>query len=223
MKKQIGIISDTHDLLRPEVVSALQGCDAIFHCGDICREEILDTLARIAPIWAVRGNNDFGWAERLKTTLKFELFGLRFAMAHRSRDLPGDLGRYDVMLYGHTHQYTADRIEKDGCRSLLLNPGSCGPRRFLSPVTMAMLDVEDSGWNVRRIELSENKRPAAEAAGTDMKARIETVIREFRKGRGPSEIAVRTGIDVELAEQIVRLYVTHPGVTADGIMAKMGL
>ena len=62
MKKQIGIISDTHDLLRPEVVSALQGCDAIFHCGDICREEILDTLARIAPIWAVRGNNDFGWA-----------------------------------------------------------------------------------------------------------------------------------------------------------------
>ena len=66
MKKQIGIISDTHDLLRPEVVSALQGCDAIFHCGDICREEILDTLARIAPIWAVRGNNDFSWAERLK-------------------------------------------------------------------------------------------------------------------------------------------------------------
>ena len=198
MKKQIGIISDTHDLLRPEVVSALQGGDAIFHCGDICREEILDTLARIAPIWAVRGNNDFGWAERLKTTLKFELFGLRFAMAHRSRDLPGDLGRYDVMLYGHTHQYAADRIEKDGCRSLLLNPGSCGPRRFLSPVTMAMLDVEDSGWNV-------------------------PVIREFRKGRGPSEIAVRTGIDVELVEQIVRLYVTHPGVTADGIMAKMGL
>ena len=88
---------------------------------------------------------------------------------------------------------------------------------------MAMLDVEDSGWNVRRIELSENKKPAAEAAGTDMKARIETVIREFRKGRCPSEIAVRTGIDVELAEQIVRLYVTHPGVTADGIMAKMGL
>ena len=72
MKKQIGIISDTHDLLRPEVVSALQGCDAIFHCGDICREDILDELARIAPIWAVRGNNDFGWAERLKTTLKFD-------------------------------------------------------------------------------------------------------------------------------------------------------
>jgi len=223
MKKRIGIISDTHDLLRAEVVSALQGCDAIFHCGDICTEEILDTLARIAPIWAVRGNNDFGWAERLKTTLKFELFGLRFAMAHRSRDLPGDLDRYDVMLYGHTHQYAADRIEKDGCRTLLLNPGSCGPRRFLSPVTMAMMDVDDSGWNVRRVDLSEKPKPAAEAAGTDMKARIETVVREFRKGKGPSEIAEKTGIDAGLAEQIVRLYVTHPGVTAEGIMAKMGL
>ena len=223
MKKTIGIISDTHDLLRPEVVSALQGCDAIFHCGDICDEYILDELARIAPIWAVRGNNDFGWAERLKTTLKFELFGLRFAMAHRSRDLPGDLGKYDVLLYGHTHQYAADWVEKDGHRTLLLNPGSCGPKRFMSPVTMAMLEKDDSGWDVRQVDLSQNQKPAAAAAGKDMKATIETVVREFRKGRGPSEIAARYGMDATLAEQIVRLYVTHPGVTADGIMAKMGL
>ena len=223
MKKKIGIISDTHDLLRTEVVSALQGCDAIFHCGDICEENILDALSRIAPIWAVRGNNDFGWAERLKTRLTFELYGLRFAMAHRRRDLPADLSRYDIALYGHTHQYDSEWSEEDGHRTLLLNPGSCGPKRFLSPVTMAMLETDESGWDVRQIDLFENQKPAAGAAGKDMKATIETVIRDFRKGRGPSEIAARNGMDPALAEQIIRLYVTHPGVTVDGIMAKMGL
>ena len=105
---------------------------------------------------------------------------------------------------------------------MLLNPGSCGPRRFNQAITMAMVIVSQGGQiDVRRIDSEHRDRGLK--LGADLKSQIETVMRETAKGRPAIEIAARRGWDASLVEQIARLYVTHPGVTADGIMAKMGV
>ena len=222
---KIGILSDTHDLLRPEVTDALQGCDCILHAGDVSSRHILDRLEEIAPVKVVRGNNDREWAEGLPDFLDFEAAGLRIYMTHKKKDLHGNPGRYDLMIYGHSHKYASDwRDAADGRRTLLLNPGSCGPRRFLQPVTMALLQTDQDGFTVKRIEIARSageKAPGADSK--DLRKQIETVIRETQRGQSVKEIAKKYGMDEALAEQIARLYVTHPGVTADGIMTKMGL
>ena len=117
---RIGVLSDTHGLLRPEVLEHLKGCDAILHGGDINRQEILDALSQIAPLHVVRGNNDKDWAEHIPERLDFTLAGLRVCMAHKKKDLPADLGGYDLAVYGHSHRYEESR--RGG--TLLLNPGS---------------------------------------------------------------------------------------------------
>lgn len=221
---KIAVLSDTHNLLRPEVLAQLQGCGAILHGGDVSRQSVLDQLEAVAPVYAVRGNNDGDWAAHLPLRTAFELGGLRFCMAHKKKDLPVDLSACDVAVCGHTHQYAENWLTAaDGRRTLLLNPGSCGPRRFVQPVTMALLTVDSEGWRVRRVDLPHSAKEADPKPEADLRQRIELVIRETRKGRGPAEIARRAGMDEALAEQIARLYVTHPGVTAEGIMAKMGL
>lgn len=219
MNMKIGVLSDTHGLLRPEALSALAGCEAILHGGDINRQEILDELSKIAPVHVVRGNNDKAWAERIPLSLDFTLAGLRVYMTHKKRDLPADLSAYDLAVYGHSHKYEMAR--QGG--TLLLNPGSCGPRRFNQAITLAVLDVRDGEIAVSRIDIPHQGRAVPLSQGTDLKTQIETVMKETQKGRGPGEIASRHGWDVALVEQIARLYVTHPGVTADGIMGKMGI
>jgi len=216
---RIGVLSDTHGLLRPEVLSALEGCGAILHGGDINRQDILDTLSKIAPVYVVRGNNDREWAERIPLTLDFSLAGLRVCMAHKRKDLPADLSAWDLAVCGHSHRYEEIRLG----RTLLLNPGSCGPRRFNQAITLAVLEVGDGNIAVRRVDIPHRGRAAAVPKPADLKAQIETVMKETQKGRGPGEIARRHGWDAALVAQIARLYVTHPGVTADGIMGKMGL
>ena len=149
---KIGILSDTHDLLRPEVIGNLQGCSCILHAGDISSRRILEALERIAPVKAVRGHNDKEWAEHLPMFLDMELGGLRVYMTHIRRTLPGDLSAYDLVITGHSHQYSERWLEASGQRrTLLLNPGSCGPRRFDQKITMAMLTVREDGWAVERI------------------------------------------------------------------------
>ena len=101
----IGIISDTHGLLRPEVIEALKGCDAILHGGDINRREIIDQLEEIAPVYVVRGNNDHEWAEHIPMYMGFELTGIRIYMTHKKKDLPEDLSNYDLVVFGHSHKY----------------------------------------------------------------------------------------------------------------------
>ena len=222
---KIGIISDTHNLLRPEVIQHLQGCDCILHGGDISSREILDQLEQIAPVKVVRGNNDKDWAEHLPLFLDFELGGLRIYMAHKKKDLPQDLAPYDLVICGHTHQYASDWREPAGKRrTLVLNPGSCGPRRFIQPITMAVLKIDPDGWNVGRIDIPHTaKEKAPKTGGGDIYSQIEVVVRDTEKGLSVDSIAKKRGLDPGLVEQIVRLYVTHPGVTVDGIMTKMGL
>ena len=216
---KIGIISDTHGLLRPEVISALNGCEAILHAGDVCRQEIIDELEKLAPVYVVRGNIDKEWAEHIPFFLDFEIAGLRVFMTHKKTDLPDDLSPYDLVVFGHSHKFE----ESHRGKTLLFNPGSCGPRRFNQPITLAILDIEDRNITVTRIDIPHKGKPMAAPKEEDIKAQIATVIKEIQKGHSPEKIATRHGWNVDLVEQIARLYVTHPGVTVDGILEKMGV
>lgn len=146
---KIGIISDTHGLLRAEVLEALKGCDHILHGGDINRQEILDRLQQIAPVYVVRGNNDKEWAEHLPHSLDLEIECIRIYMTHKKKDLPEDCSMYDLVIYGHSHKYSETRQGK----TLFLNPGSCGPRRFDQAITMATVDVHGKDITVNAVEI----------------------------------------------------------------------
>ncbi len=214
----LGLLSDTHNLLRPEVLAALEGVDAILHAGDINSQQILDQLQTIAPVYAVRGNADKEWAEHLPSFLDFELGGLHIYMTHKKKDLPPALSPYDLVLVGHSHQYSETRQVS----TLIVNPGSCGPRRFHQPITLARGVTTDKEITVTRIDIAHLSRPP-KIDPTDIAAQIEVVIKEVDKGRGAAKISEKYVMDPALVEQIVRLYLTHPGVTVDGIMTKMGL
>lgn len=221
---RIGVISDTHGLLRPEVSEILKGCERILHGGDINKQKILDELACIAPVHAVRGNNDKEWAEGLPESLVLDLYGIRIFMIHNRKQISRNLDDVDVIIYGHSHKYE----EKYPDSQLWLNPGSCGPRRFTQPITMAVLEINDNGSvHVERHEIPhKNPGPAkdtSEKMPDNIKYIIESVIKDVNRGKSVREIAKKNGISQELAEQICRLYLTHPGVDADGIMTKMGI
>ena len=122
-------------------------------------------------------------------------------------------------LVPHTHVYSEER--RDGV--LWLNPGSCGPRRFNQAITMAVLDIQNGTIAVSCVDIPHQGKVISLSKEVDLKTQIEMVMKETQKGRGPGEIATRHGWDASLVEQIARLYVTHPGVTADEIMGKMGI
>ena len=135
---KIFILSDTHGLLRPEVVEHLKKADAILHAGDINTQAIVDALAQYAPLYIVRGNNDKDWAEGIPHDRTVTLGGVKFYLVHNKKDVPADLTGVDVVVYGHSHKYAQE--EKAGV--LWLNPGSCGPRRFHQEITLAAMEIE---------------------------------------------------------------------------------
>ena len=108
---KIAILSDTHGLLRPEVLTLLPGCGCILHGGDISSRKVLDQLETFAPVKAVRGNNDKEWAEGLPPYRDFEVGGLRVYMTHKKKDLPKDLLPYDLVVFGHSHQYSSTWVD----------------------------------------------------------------------------------------------------------------
>ena len=256
---RIAVISDTHNLLRPEVVEIIKTCDAVLHGGDISGPETLEKIRRACGtaasyriggggnFYAVRGNNDRDWAADIPYKLEVRLFGRRFFMTHKKKDIPADVDA-DVVIYGHSHKYAQEYV--DGV--LYLNPGSCGPRRFNQPITMAVLTIPEQaaipgaeggvgdfagtegerlksyGVTVEKIEIAHG--PSKASTGTVVSSKeqvsadlIRKIGADLEKHRAVSDIASRRGVSRELADQIVRLYVTHPGVTAEQIMSKMGL
>lgn len=287
---RIAVISDTHNLLRPEVAEVLKTCEVILHGGDISGPQTLEMIrgacggsvgggsvgssgacggsassggkasgsgascqvGGTGNFYVVRGNNDRDWAADIPYTLEVTLFGRRFFMTHKKKDIPANVDA-DVVIYGHSHRYAQEY--KDG--TLFLNPGSCGPRRFNQAITMAVLTIpdpvegnsEDSkqfssgggnlpsegksgerqgcyGITVEKIEIPHSplKTSAAVTAKEQVSADlIRKIGADLAKNRTVAEIAARRGVSRELTEQIVRLYVTHPGVTAEQIMSKMGL
>ena len=287
---RIAVISDTHNLLRPEVAEVLKTCEVILHGGDISGPQTLEMIrgacggsvgggsvgssgacggsassggkasgsgascqvGGAGNFYVVRGNNDRDWAADIPYTLEVTLFGRRFFMTHKKKDIPANVDA-DVVIYGHSHRYAQEY--KDG--TLFLNPGSCGPRRFNQAITMAVLTISDPaegnsedseqfssgggnlpsegksverqgcyGITVEKIEIPHSplKTSAAVTAKEQVSADlIRKIGADLAKNRTVAEIAARRGVSRELTEQIVRLYVTHPGVTAEQIMSKMGL
>lgn len=221
MAYKIGVISDTHGLLRDEVKEYLKGCDMIFHAGDIHKLSVLEELNQIATTYVVRGNADKEWAEVLPVTNTIEDIGIKVFMIHNKKQIDVDLSPYDLIIYGHSHKYEEKVV--DG--RVWLNPGSCGPRRFSLPTTMAMLYVEEDGsFHIERIDIPHpGARSEEKVDAQKIKEYLPTIIKDIDKGISVDKIAKKYNISNELSEQICRLYLTHPGVDADGIMGKMGI
>jgi putative phosphoesterase len=149
----LGLISDTHGLLRPEAVDALCGVDQILHSGDVGAPEILNRLETIAPVTAVRGNVDGGaWARKLPLSEVVEVDGMSIYMLHilEKLDLKPEAAGFSAVIYGHSH---VPKIEKKN-DVLYFNPGSAGPRRFKLPITVGKLIVDAKKLHAEIIELA---------------------------------------------------------------------
>lgn len=152
LKYKIGIIADTHGLLRPEAFSALQGADLIIHAGDIGDLHIIDTLETISPVIAVRGNMDNGiGAYDVKRTEVVDAGSHTIYVLHDlgTLDIEPSSSHVRVIVHGHTHRPAIQQYEG----VLYINPGSAGPRRFKLPVTVAMLDIEGKKLSAEIIDL----------------------------------------------------------------------
>lgn len=150
--KRIGLISDTHGLLREEALRALRGSDLIVHAGDVGDPEILDKLRELAPVVAVRGNVDMQeWAAALPTTAIADAGTVQIYVLHdvKAIDLDPAKAGFHIVVSGHSHQ--PGRSERSGV--LYINPGSAGPRRFQLPTTVARLDVGKTPWTVEFVDL----------------------------------------------------------------------
>ena len=148
----VGLISDTHGLLRAEALAALKGCDLIIHAGDVGKPEIIEDLSRVAPVVAVRGNIDNGsWASGLPMTAVAEAGPTLIYVLHDVQQLDVDpaAAGFDFVVSGHSHR--PGRREQSGV--VYVNPGSAGPRRFQLPVTVARLDLRQSPASVEFIDL----------------------------------------------------------------------
>jgi uncharacterized protein len=148
----VGLISDTHGLLRQEALAALQGSDLIIHAGDVGDPKIVEQLSALAPVVAIRGNIDNGeWASQLPATAVVEAHSALIYVLHdiQQLDLDPAVAGFNVVVSGHSHK--PGRTESSGV--LYLNPGSAGPRRFNLPITVARLNLLRSPWDVEIIDL----------------------------------------------------------------------
>lgn len=164
----VGLISDTHGLLRPEAEAALAGVDHIIHAGDIGAPDILTRLARIAPVSAIRGNNDESaeWAQHLPDTLECLFGACKVYVIHSDKDLsfdPADAA-VRVVVSGHSHK---PQVQHRGS-VLFINPGSAGPRRFSLPVSVALLTVTDADTEAEIVLLDIPRRASRSPSETQL-------------------------------------------------------
>lgn len=249
---RIAILADTHSLLRPEIREVLQGCEVILHAGDIASRETYDEIGKIAPAYFVQGNADEKWTAgtlpqeeradeaegriQLPTELDVELFGFHFYMIHKKKEMRTDLTGVDIALYGHSHKY--EEVRRDGI--LYLNPGSCGPRRFTQPITMAVMtiDEEKHTYEIERIDCRAESKTGGKSTTLDsnimgidsaavntrdMDKLIRSIVKDMRANRTVDKIAERNMVSVDFVNQILQIYTTHPGIDVEGIMNRMDI
>ena len=162
MKTLIGVISDTHGLLRPEAVAALRGSAYILHAGDIGGPDILEALAAIAPVTAVRGNNDTdAWARHIPDTNVLHAGGVSLYVLHDAKSIAIDPARegHRVVVAGHSHRPLVQQRDD----VLFVNPGSAGPRRFSLPITVARIVVHDGDVHAEIVLLNVAQHARARA------------------------------------------------------------
>lgn len=145
--KQIAILSDTHGLLRENVIDELVEADCFIHAGDMDTPYIIESIRRLGETYAVRGNNDKEWAVDLPKSITITIEGVRFFIVHNKKDIPKYLTDVDVVVYGHSHKYSAEIIKG----VLFLNPGSCGKRRFDLELTMCRMTVDAGNYQYEKI------------------------------------------------------------------------
>lgn len=219
---RIAVLSDTHGILRPEVIDIVKTCEIIMHGGDVGKPEIIEQLNAVCKTYVVRGNVDKDWAENLEKELTIELFGFRMYMVHNKKQIRKDLTDVDFIIYGHSHRYEVKK-EKN---FTYLNPGSCGPKRFYQPVTMMVLTLYPvtHRFETERMDcfpVVSQKDGMEKFLEKDRNQLIREIMKAVDAGKSVEDIAKKNGIDQELAEQICRIYVTHQGIDVDGIMTRM--
>ncbi|MDO4616232.1 MAG: metallophosphoesterase family protein [Lachnospiraceae bacterium] len=152
--KRVAILSDTHDILLPEVIQAIDGVDMILHAGDVCDETIMDQLRVLAPVMVVRGNNDFGWASSLSKSMFFQIEQVRFYMIHDRSYIMDSVNSVDVVIYGHTHRYT----EEMRGNTLWFNPGSAGWARYNNELSFAIMTIDGDTYTIEKHVLRQERR-----------------------------------------------------------------
>lgn len=150
--RSIGLISDTHGLLRPEALQALEGSELIIHAGDVGDSKILEELRRLAPVVAVRGNIDTGACAGLPETAVAEAGSALIYVLHdlNTLDLRPEAAGFAMVVSGHSHK--PSRADREGV--IYVNPGSAGPRRFNLPVTLARVDLRPNPWHIEFVDLA---------------------------------------------------------------------
>ena len=221
------VISDTHNLLRPEVMEQLALCDMVIHAGDISSQKTMDQIVscmkKDAPFYVIRGNNDKEWAADIPETLTFTAAGVKFFLVHNKKDVPKDLGDSQIVIYGHSHRYVEEMRDK----RLWLNPGSCGKRRFTQPITMAVLHLDKGTWQVEKIDIAHEGSAGwkeiseKSAVPSDLPSAVSDILKRMEKGQSITRISRALRLDPDFVEIVCRIQVTHPGVTAAGIVDKM--
>lgn len=147
---KLGVISDTHGVLRDEVIEYLKQCDYIIHAGDVGSKEIIDKLNSIKKTFVVRGNNDKGsWGDTLSEYREIEMDEVLIYVVHNKTDIPKDLKEVDLVIYGHSHKFCEEKVDE----VIYLNPGACGRKRFSLPLSMAIVDVNLGEIEISRIDL----------------------------------------------------------------------
>ena len=213
----IGIISDTHGLLRQEVKDGLKGVDKIIHAGDIDCQSVLDQLKEISSsLTVVRGNADKEWAEHIPQTARLEILGNKIFVIHNKGKISEDVDDADIIIYGHSHKYS--NVEKDG--QIWFNPGCCGKRRPDQEITFAILEIRGKGdFEFRKMVVGNDQKEIK--LPKDIDKIISKAMKLTDKGKSFEEIAKSCKISEELAESICRMYLTHPGVDVAGILQRI--
>jgi putative phosphoesterase len=151
-KGRIGLVSDTHGWVRPEALAALKGSEVIIHAGDIGKAEVLDSFGSIAPVIAIKGNNDRDhWAKKVPDCLNLEINGIKIHVIHNVRDLEAHPAHDGIRIIVSGHSHKPGVVERDGV--LFINPGSAGPQRFKLPIAVAKLRIERGRVRGEIIEL----------------------------------------------------------------------
>lgn len=223
LKHKIAVISDTHSLLRPEIIEKIKECELVIHAGDIASKEAVEEIEALGTAYFVRGNADKGsWAHRIPVSRELELYGLKIFIIHNCRQIKNDLSDKDIVIYGHSHKYS-EEYKGNVC---YFNPGGCGPKRFHQEITMAVLTINeaDKSFSFEKVNCLPVLTAGSEKLpNKDMARLINKIMKQMDAGRPVDEIAKKNQIDEELVNQILQIYTTHQNIDVQGILDRMDI